>query len=83
MAQQLEAIGGAVKEEDMISTLLNILLKSFENLLFARKTQTGILDIEYITSRLLHEAARWKEIGASKNKTPLYLKKMKKKGKVL
>jgi gag-polypeptide of LTR copia-type len=60
LAEQLDAIGAPVTDEDIAMTLLSSLPESYENLIVALESKTEI-SAEFVRSRLLQEEARRKE----------------------
>ncbi|TPX52461.1 hypothetical protein PhCBS80983_g06478 [Powellomyces hirtus] len=60
-AQQLEAIGAKVDNENIITTLLYSLLESFESLIVSLESRADDLTLEFLTARLLHEETRCSE----------------------
>jgi hypothetical protein len=63
LAQQLEAIGEKLREEDIVTTLLYSLPETFESLIVALEARADDLTLEFITARLMHEELRRKEGG--------------------
>lgn len=64
MAEQLEAIGAKVSEEDQVMTLLCSLPESYGNLIVALESRADSLSMEFVTARLMHEQEKRKEAGA-------------------
>ena len=58
MAQQLEAIGAQVNDEDLVTTVLYSLPQSFDQLIISLEARADDLDMEFLTARLLHEETR-------------------------
>jgi transposase InsO family protein len=65
LAEQLEAIGAPVSEEDIVMTLLCSLPETYHNLIVALESRTDNLDLEFVTARLMHEELKRKEIAAA------------------
>ena len=61
LAEQLEAIGAAVSEDDQVATLLCSLPDSYNNLIMALESRTDDLKLEFVIARLLHEEHKRKE----------------------
>ena len=72
MAEQLEAIGAPVKEDDIVMTLLSSLPQSYSNLIIALETRSDNLTLEFVTARLLHEESRRKETSSQKEEAAFY-----------
>ncbi|CEG45477.1 copia proteinlike [Plasmopara halstedii] len=64
-AEQLDAVGASVTEDDLVTTLLGSLSKSFAFLITALESRSDSLSWELVTSRLLHEDMKRKEQGGS------------------
>ena len=64
MAEQLEAIGAKVSEEDQVMTLLCSPPESYGNLIIALESRADSLSMEFVTARLMHEQEKRKEAGA-------------------
>ena len=61
MAQQLEAIGAEVREEDIVMTLLSSLPQTYGSLIIALESRSEDLTMEFVVARLLHEETRRNE----------------------
>lgn len=61
LAEQLEAIGATISDDDIAMTLLCSLPESYESLLVALESRTDNLTAEIVRTRLLQEEARRKE----------------------
>ena len=55
LAEQLDAVGAPVSEDDLVITLLGSLSDSFAFLITALESRADSLSWELVTSRLLHE----------------------------
>ena len=55
LAEQLEAVGAPVCEDDLVITLLGSLSDSYQFLITALESRSDTLSWELVTSRLLHE----------------------------
>ncbi|CEG45552.1 copia proteinlike [Plasmopara halstedii] len=55
LAEQLDAVGAPVSEEDLVITLLGSLGESYSFLITALESRVDSLSWELVTSRLLHE----------------------------
>lgn len=63
LAEQLDAVGAPVTEDDLVITLLGSLSESFAFLITALESRSDSLSWELVTSRLLHEDMKRKEQG--------------------
>ena len=63
LAEQLDAVGAPVSEDDLVITLLASLSESYGFLITALKSRADSLSWEFVTSRLLHEDLKRKEQG--------------------
>ncbi|CAI5720381.1 unnamed protein product [Peronospora destructor] len=63
LAEQLEAVGAPVCEDDLVITLLGSLSESCQFLITALESRSDTLSWELVTSRLLHEEMKRKEHG--------------------
>ena len=63
LAEQLDAVGAPVTEDDLVITLLGSLSESFTFLITALESRSDSLSWELVTSRLLHEEMKRKEQG--------------------
>ena len=63
LAEQLDAVGAPVSEDDLVITLLGSLSDSFQFLITALESRADTLTWELVTSRLLHEDMKRKEQG--------------------
>ena len=63
LAEQLDAVGAPVSEDDLVITLLGSLSDSFAFLITALESRADSLSWELVTSRLLHEDMKRKEQG--------------------
>lgn len=63
LAEQLEAIGASVNDEDLVITLLCSLPESYGFLITALESRSDDLTWEFVTARLLHEELKRKENG--------------------
>ena len=63
LAEQLEAVGAPVCEDDLVITLLGSLSDSYQFLITALESRSDTLNWELVTSRLLHEEMKRKEHG--------------------
>ncbi|KAF1332517.1 reverse transcriptase, partial [Globisporangium splendens] len=63
LAEQLDAVGAPVSEDDLVITLLGSLSESYQFLITALESRSGTLTWELVTSRLLHEDMKRKEQG--------------------
>ena len=61
LAEQLDAVGAPVSDEDLVITLLSSLNDSFQFLITALESRSDELTWELVTSRLLHEDLKRKE----------------------
>ena len=61
LAEQLDAVGAPVNEDDLVITLLDSLSKSYTFLITALESRADSLSWELVTSRLLHEDLKRKE----------------------
>uniref|UniRef100_A0AAV1VKE2 Polyprotein n=1 Tax=Peronospora matthiolae TaxID=2874970 RepID=A0AAV1VKE2_9STRA len=64
LAEQLEAVGAPVCEDDLVITLLGSLSDSYQFLITALESRSDTLSWELVTSRLLHEEMKRKEQGS-------------------
>ncbi|KAG2758650.1 hypothetical protein Pcac1_g29238 [Phytophthora cactorum] len=55
LAEQLDAVGAPVSEDDLVITLLGSLSESYQFLITALESRADSLTWELVTSRLLHE----------------------------
>ena len=63
LAEQLDAVGAPVSEDDLVITLLASLSESYQFLITALESRADSLRWELVTSRLLHEDLKRKEKG--------------------
>ena len=63
LAEQLDAVGAPVSEDDLVITLLGSLSESYQFLITALESRSDTLTWELVTSRLLHEDMKRKEQG--------------------
>uniref|UniRef100_H3H9Z9 CCHC-type domain-containing protein n=1 Tax=Phytophthora ramorum TaxID=164328 RepID=H3H9Z9_PHYRM len=63
LAEQLDAVGAPVSEDDLVITLLGSLSESYQFLITALESRADSLSWELVTSRLLHEDMKRKEQG--------------------
>jgi hypothetical protein len=63
LAEQLDAVGAPVGEEDLVITLLGSLSESYQFLITALESRADTLTWELVTARLLHEDMKRKEQG--------------------
>ncbi|KAF1318429.1 Integrase catalytic core protein, partial [Globisporangium splendens] len=63
LAEQLDAVGAPVSEEDLVITLLGSLSESYQFLITALESRSDTLTWELVTSRLLHKDMKRKEQG--------------------
>ena len=63
LAEQLDAVGAPVSEDDLVITLLESLSESYQFLITALESRADTLTWELVTSRLLHEDMKRKEQG--------------------
>ncbi|POM65545.1 Copia proteinlike putative [Phytophthora palmivora] len=63
LAEQLDAVGAPVSEDDLVITLLASLSESYQFLITALESRADSLTWELVTSRLLHEDLKRKEQG--------------------
>ena len=63
LAEQLDAVGAPVSEDDLVITLLASLSESYQFLITALESRADSLTWELVTSRLLHEDMKRKEQG--------------------
>ncbi|KAG3090480.1 hypothetical protein PI125_g17694 [Phytophthora idaei] len=63
LAEQLDAVGAPVSEDDLVITLLTSLSESYQFLITALESRADSLSWELVTSRLLHEDMKRKEQG--------------------
>uniref|UniRef100_A0AAV1VCM9 Retrovirus-related Pol polyprotein from transposon TNT 1-94-like beta-barrel domain-containing protein n=1 Tax=Peronospora matthiolae TaxID=2874970 RepID=A0AAV1VCM9_9STRA len=64
LAEQLEAVGAPVCEDDLVITLLGSLSDSYQFLITALESRSDTLSWELVTSRLLHEEMKRREQGS-------------------
>ena len=64
LAEQLEAVGAPVCEDDLVITLLGSLNDSYQFLITALESRSDTLSWELVTSRLLHEEMKRKKQGS-------------------
>ena len=62
LGEQLGAIGAGVSEDDMVITLLGSLPESYQYLIIALESRADTLSWDFVTSRLLHEESKKKEL---------------------
>ncbi|GAB9476934.1 Gag-pol polyprotein [Globisporangium polare] len=55
LAEQLDAVGAPVSEDDLVITLLGSLSESYQFLITALESRSDTLTWELVTSRLLHD----------------------------
>ncbi|KAF1323245.1 Copia proteinlike, partial [Globisporangium splendens] len=63
LAEQLEAVGAPVSEDDLVIALLGSLSESYQFLITALESHADTLMRELVTSRLVHEDMKRKEQG--------------------
>src|SRR5512145_3349195 len=63
LAEQLDAVGAPVSDDDLVITLLGSLSESYQFLTTALESRSDTLTWELVTSRLLHEDMKRKEQG--------------------
>ncbi|GMF62465.1 unnamed protein product [Phytophthora fragariaefolia] len=63
LAEQIDAVGAPVSEDDLVITLLASLNESYQFLITALESRADSLTWELVTSRLLHEDMKRKEQG--------------------
>ncbi|KAJ8566600.1 hypothetical protein ON010_g6522 [Phytophthora cinnamomi] len=63
LAEQLDAVGAPVSEDDLVITLLGSLSESYQFLITALESRADSLSWELVTARLLHEDMKRKEQG--------------------
>ena len=63
LAEQLDAVGAPVSEDDLVITLLASLSESYAFLITALESRSDSLSWELVTSRLMHEDMKRKEQG--------------------
>uniref|UniRef100_A0AAV1V1A1 Uncharacterized protein n=1 Tax=Peronospora matthiolae TaxID=2874970 RepID=A0AAV1V1A1_9STRA len=63
LAEQLDAVGALVSEEDHLITLLTRLIESYEFLITALDSVADSLSWDFVTYRLLQEDLKRKEQG--------------------
>ena len=63
LAEQLDALGAPVNEDDLVITLLASLSESYAFLITALESRADSLSWELVTSRLVHEDLKRKEQG--------------------
>ncbi|KAG6615788.1 gag-pol polyprotein [Phytophthora cinnamomi] len=61
LAEQLDAVGAPVSEDDLVITLLGSLSESYQFLITALESRADSLSWELVTARLLHEDMKRKE----------------------
>ncbi|CAH0476833.1 unnamed protein product [Peronospora belbahrii] len=64
LAEQLNAVGAPVSEDDLVITLLGSLGNTYQFLIMALESRADTLTWELLTSRLLHEDMKRKEQGS-------------------
>ncbi|KAG3058277.1 hypothetical protein PI125_g25259 [Phytophthora idaei] len=69
LAEQLDAVGAPVSEDDLVITLLASLSESYQFLITALESRAASLTWELVTSRLLHEDMKCKEQGGGADGT--------------
>ena len=67
LAEQLDAVGAPVSEDDLVITLLASLSESYGFLITALESRADSLSWEFVTSRLLHEDLKRKEQGVEES----------------
>ncbi|KAF0706886.1 hypothetical protein AaE_013899 [Aphanomyces astaci] len=73
LAEQLEAVGAPVSEDDLVITLLCSLSESYDVLITALESRSDALTWEFVKARLLHEEMKRKEQGADGSKSAAFL----------
>ena len=63
LAEQLDAVGASVSEDDLMITLLKSLSESYQLRITALEPRSDTLAWKLVTSRLLHENMKRKEQG--------------------
>ncbi|KAG6615844.1 gag-pol polyprotein [Phytophthora cinnamomi] len=63
LAEQLDAVGAPVSEDDLVITLLGSLSESYQFLITVLESRADSLSWELVTARLLHEDMKRKEQG--------------------
>uniref|UniRef100_A0AAV1U7L6 CCHC-type domain-containing protein n=1 Tax=Peronospora matthiolae TaxID=2874970 RepID=A0AAV1U7L6_9STRA len=63
LAEQLDAVGAPVSEDDLVITLLGSLSESYQFLITALESRADSLSWEFVTSRLMHVDTKRKEQG--------------------
>uniref|UniRef100_A0AAV1T0R4 Retrovirus-related Pol polyprotein from transposon TNT 1-94-like beta-barrel domain-containing protein n=1 Tax=Peronospora matthiolae TaxID=2874970 RepID=A0AAV1T0R4_9STRA len=63
LAEQLDAVGAPVSEDDLVITLLSSLSESYQFLITALESRSDSLTWDLVTSRLMHEDLKRKEQG--------------------
>uniref|UniRef100_A0AAV1U2G3 CCHC-type domain-containing protein n=1 Tax=Peronospora matthiolae TaxID=2874970 RepID=A0AAV1U2G3_9STRA len=63
LAEQLDAVGSPVSEDDLVITLLSSLSESYQFLITVLESRSDSLIWDLVTSRLLHEDMKRKEQG--------------------
>ncbi|CEG43591.1 gag-pol polyprotein [Plasmopara halstedii] len=63
LAEQLDAVGAPVSEDDLVITFLRSISDSYQFLITALESRADTLTWELVTSRLLHEDMKRKEQG--------------------
>ena len=61
--EELEAIGSPMEEEDLISTLLNSLPSSYDNLIISLESRGDEITLDFVHARLLQEELRREKRG--------------------
>ncbi|KAG3137143.1 hypothetical protein PC128_g25792 [Phytophthora cactorum] len=69
LAEQLDAVGAPVSEDDLVITLLASLSESYQFLITALESRADSLTWELVTARLLHENMERKEQGGGADGT--------------
>uniref|UniRef100_A0AAV1TIF2 Retrovirus-related Pol polyprotein from transposon TNT 1-94-like beta-barrel domain-containing protein n=1 Tax=Peronospora matthiolae TaxID=2874970 RepID=A0AAV1TIF2_9STRA len=63
VAEQLDAVGAPVSEDDLVITLIGSLRESYQFLITALESRADSLTLDLVTSRLMHEDMKSKEQG--------------------
>ncbi|KAG6578271.1 Copia proteinlike [Phytophthora cinnamomi] len=74
LAEQLDAVGAPVSEDDLVITLLGSLSESYQFFITALESRADSLSWELVTSRLLHEDMKRKEQGHWIAKCPVRIR---------
>jgi gag-polypeptide of LTR copia-type/Domain of unknown function (DUF4219) len=75
LAEQLDAIGATVSDEDIAMTFLCSLPDSYENLIVALESRADNLTAEFVRTRLLQEEARRNENDTTKRNESAFITK--------